>query len=442
MKFALMGQEIPMLLPALLADLFFSQKLDAAVSLVEKNEAMRDLMQRYGDAVCGKAGMGRLETCTDRREALRDADCVIYAGEMMASSRFHMDREALSGMTEEDAGLTDQARTLGGIGGLMRTLRQGEQIFSLCDEMREVCPGALVITLGQPVARTVAMFSSRGFTCWGLTRGWRKGPGGLEWLCKKLRVSPEKLDARAAGLPSFVFLNRLTDKRSDQDLLPHVRSLTARGELGRMAQRWLDLLDAVSIGPVTDHAEFMAAQEDYQPEEEPPLAESVERRKERILRMNTVAEKGLLDREGQASQLLLLARASAARPVQLAAALLTGKDLQLDAAVRFNRNRVVANLPGNAVVEAPLTLSAGAETTEPLTLPAPLAELCLDIDETSHLAARAAEGDRSALRECVELDPALGGLDRLYVLEVVNRMAAMHGDILTRWGDTEEGEED
>ena len=79
MKFAFIGQEIPMLLPSLLADLYFSQKLDAEAVLAEKNEAMRDLMQRYGNAVCEKAGMGRVTVCTDRRETLRDADCVIAA---------------------------------------------------------------------------------------------------------------------------------------------------------------------------------------------------------------------------------------------------------------------------------------------------------------------------------------------------------------------------
>ena len=90
------------------------------------------------------------------------------------------------------------------------------------------------------------------------------------------------------------------------------------------------------------------------------------------------------------------------------------------------------------MVEAPLTLSAGVEQPEHILLPGPLAELCLDIDETSRLAAQAAAGDWSALRECVELDPALAGLDRLYLQEVVARMIDLHRDILSRWDDAEE----
>ena len=124
--------------------------------------------------------------------------------------------------------------------------------------------------------------------------------------------------------------------------------------------------------------------------------------------------------------------------VQLALALLEKRDLRLDAAVRANTGRAVANLPREAVIEAPLTLKAGAEQAENIALPGALADLCLDIDEAGRLAARAASGDREALRECVELDPALGGLDRLYCLDAVNRLIELHSDILSRWGEEED----
>ena len=206
MKIALMGQDIPALLPSLLADLFFAGRADAEAALQEKNDAMRDLMARYGAAVTRKAGRGRVSVTPDRDAALAGADAVIYAGDPMAASRFRMDREALSGLTEDDPGLSDQARVLGGIGGLMHTLRQAEQILDLCEAMRRDCPDTLVITLGSPVARTAALFARQGFRCFGLTQGWRTGPGGLAWLCRELGVKPEDTEAQAAGLPDFTFL--------------------------------------------------------------------------------------------------------------------------------------------------------------------------------------------------------------------------------------------
>ena len=126
------------------------------------------------------------------------------------------------------------------------------------------------------------------------------------------------------------------------------------------------------------------------------------------------------------------------RPVQLALAILEKRDLSLDAAVRPNAGPAVASLPRNAIIEAPLTLKAGAEQPENIVLPGALADLCLDIDEASRLAAQASKGDREALRECVEIDPALGGLDRLYCMDVADRLIELHSDILSRWG----GEED
>ncbi|MBR5345308.1 MAG: hypothetical protein IK127_05735 [Clostridia bacterium] len=438
MKFALIGQDIPSLLPALLADLFFAHREEAEAVILERNEAMRDLAERYGLAVTKRAGCGHVTATANRAEALRDADCVIYAGEPMASSRFRMDREALSGVDDDDAGLCDQARTLGGIGGLMRTLRQGDAVYDLCDAMQIQCPHALVITLGEPVGRTVEMFRSRGFTAWGLTAGWRKGAAGLLGLCGRLGAKPEDVEAVAAGLPHFTFLTALRDRKTGRSLLPILEEQTQAGENGHLAQRWLDMFGAVSVGDVGDHAALMPAQEDYEPDPEPSLSEPVEKRKERILRMNTAAEKGLRDPEGQAAQLLLLSTAPAARPVQLALALLEKRDLELDAAVRANTNRVIANLPREAIIEAPLTLKDGIEQSKGITLPGALADLCLDIDDAGRLAAHAASGDREALRECVELDPALGGLDRLYCLDAVNRMIGMHSDILSRWGEEED----
>ena len=246
------------------------------------------------------------------------------------------------------------------------------------------------------------------------------------------------MEAVAAGLPHFTFLTALRDRKTGRSLLPALEEKTRAGNNGRLARRWLDMFGAVSVGDVNDHAALMPAQEDYAPDEEPTLSEPVERRKERILRMNTAAEKGLRDPEGQAAQLLLLSKAPAARPVQLALAILEKRDLSLDVAVRSNQQNAIANLPKNAIIEAPLTLKAGIEQPENISLPGALADLCLDIDEAGRLAAHAANGDRETLRVCVELDPALGGLDRLYCLDAVNRLIEMHGDILSRWGEEED----
>lgn len=430
MKFALIGQDIPTLLPTLLTDLLFAGKQAAEVVVEERNAAMQDVLEHYGKAVFAKANLGGNITVTGRRaEALQGVDCVIYAGDCMAATRFHQDKSALSGVDEEDPGLSDQARVNGGIGGLMHTLRQGENVLTLCEEMQEHCPQALVINLGQPVARTTAMFENMGFRCFGLGRTPLRGANGLDAICKKIHHKMDKVEAQIAGLPGFAFL--LAMNEGDKDLLPKVVSLTEEGEFGRLARRWLDWYGAVAVGDVTDHAEWLPAQPDFIPDEDPELGESIEKRKERILYMNTVGDKGAADREGMMAQLLLLSKAPPIRPMQLALALLRKEDLRMPAVTRRN-NGALRQLPKDAIIEAELILQGGEVQPQGLVLPGELANICADIDETNRLAARAAAGDRGALRECIELDPALEGLDRLYCQELVDKLIEMHNDVIER----------
>ncbi len=437
MKIALIGQDIPTLLPSLLTDLLFVGREAAALHVEEKNAAMQDVLQRYGDAVIRHSGVGaKLTVSGDRADALDGADCVIYAGDYMAASRFKMDREALSGVEEDDPGLTEQARVNGGIGGLMHTLRQGEMILDLCDQMQAYCPEALVITLGQPVARTALLFQHAGFRTFGLGRTPMRGANGLDSLAKHLNCKVEDVRATVAGLPGFSFLLELTDAKNGDDLLPILMDMAEEDNLGRLTKRWLDWYGAIAVGDVTDHAEWLPAQDDFIPDEEPEFGESVERRKERILWMNTVGGKGADDQEGQMAQLLLLSKAVPIRPMQLALALLRGDDCDIPAVTRAN-NGELTSLPKYAMIEAELTQRGGVIVPHGIRLPNALSEICGEIDETNRLAAQAATGDRIALRECIELDPALAGLDRLYIQDVVDKMIEMHSDILNRFDDEE-----
>lgn len=449
MKITLIGQDIPMLLPSLLTDLLYNGHTAADVCVEERNPAMQDVLQRYGDTVFEQAGLGGSVTVDhDRKAMLRGADCVIYAGDCMAASRFQQDRQALSGAEDDpdDPGMTNQARVNGGIGGLLHTLRQGEMVMNLVEDMRACCPEALVISLGEPVARTVEIFRRAGFRAYGLGKTPLKAANGLDTMCKALHAKPESISADVAGLPGFAWLLRLTDTDEGDDLLPVIHDLANDDNaLGRLSARWLDAYEALPVGDVTRHAEYLPMQDDYEPDPNPEFGESIERRKERILYMNTVADKGLKPSgrpaqpgEGVMAQMLLLSKAPAIRPVQLALALLLRQDTEIPAVTRPNTFAEIASLPRQAIIEAPLRLVRGEEAPHGFKLPAALTLVCMDVDETNRLAAHAAMGDRTALRECVELDPALEGLDRLYCQQLVDALIRMHSDVITRLNDEDE----
>lgn len=432
MKFALIGQDIPMLLPTLLADLLFAGNEGADTAVYENNPAMQGVLQGYMDAIYQKRGLGgRALVSEDLPQVLEEADCVIYAGDCMPASRFRMDRDALAGTSEEDPGLSDQARVNGGLGGLMHALRGGNKVLDLCEEMTYACPDALVMNLAQPMGRICAVFADAGFRCYGLGPTPLREANGLEGLCHALHRKPATVTADIAGLPGFAFLLALGDAATGADLLPAAEEIARKGDLGRLARRWLDWYGALPMGKVTDHAEFLPAQPDFIPEAEPSFGESVEQRKERILHMNTIASKGADSREGMMAQLVLLSKAPAQRPVQLALALLRGTDLRMAAVTRRNRG-VLPQLENHAIIEAELTLRAGEDVSPARRVPEALADILRAVDETNRLVARAAAGDRGALREAIETDPALDGLDRLYLQDVADKLIELHRDVLPR----------
>ena len=257
-----------------------------------------------------------------------------------------------------------------------------------------------------------------------------KGANGVDTYAKRLQIRPENVRAVTAGLPGFAFLTEMKDE--EKDLLGKLKKAAENGELGSLAKRWLDWWDAIPAGDVTDHAEFLPAQEGYIPDEHPEFGETVEKRKERILYMNTVREQGADSREGAMAQLLLLSRVPPVRPMKLALALLRGETAEIPAVTRKN-NGTMPQLPREAVIETGLRLKAGKDGTPPVRVPEALADILREADRANRLAAKAAFGDREALREYVETDPALGGLDRLYCMDVVDALIRTHEDVLTRF---------
>ena len=432
MKIALIGQDVPTLLPALLTDLLFAgNEANAEVTVEESNPAMQELLQGYGEKIFEKAGKGgTILVSADRAEVLTNADCVIYAGDCQAASRFFQDRSALGSDEEDNPGLTDQARVNGGIEGLLHALRAGEVILKLCDDMDQYCPKALVINLGQPMARTTAVFEARGYRTCGLGRTPMRGANGIDTYAKRLQIKPDNVQAVTAGLPGFAFLIEMKDGKTD--LLTKLKKAADNGELGSLARRWLGWWDAIPVGDVTDHAEFLPAQEGFIPDEHPEFGETVEKRKERILYMNTVRDQGAESREGAMAQLLLLSKVPPVRPMKLALALLRGETAEIPAVTRKNGG-VLPQLVKDAIIEAPLVLKDGKAETPAIRVPEALADILSEVDNANRLAAKAAFGDREALREYVETDPAMDGLDRLYCLDVVEALIKMHEDVLTRF---------
>lgn len=430
MKIALIGQNIPMKLPSMLADLLFSEKTPADLFIEGKEETMEEVLGRYCRAVIRKSGLNAHVTVTsDRQRLLEYADCVIYDGDVMPGSCFHQDWEALASPEDDDPGLCDQCRVNGGIEGILHSMRQGKVIHKLADDMRRWCQNAFVITMAKPLARCVEMFEMEGFVCYGLGSSPLEGENGLTGICRRLNLKTSEVDFACAGLPSFEFITRLDYRKNGMSLIPDLQQLIENDEMGRLTRRWMEWYSMAAVGDVLAHAEFLPAQPDFMPAERPVFGETVEKRKERILYMNKVGELGCDSQEGAMAQLLLLSKAGAERPIQLALSIIHRKDMRIQAVTRKN-NGTLPQLDDEAIIEAELVLDNGKILTEENILTDEAADVCWEIDEANRLAARAALGDRTALRQLIDMDPAMSGLDRMYCHDVVDKLIAMNGDLV------------
>ncbi|MBQ8537083.1 MAG: hypothetical protein IJ461_06760 [Clostridia bacterium] len=424
MKITLVGSQTAQWLPSLAADLFFANKVNCEVWLHEGNGTLAKLAQDYLSTLAdyAKAEASAFFT-SDLKEALAGANAVIYADECQNSSRFFNDREALKSPDEKDPGLIDQARPWAGLEGLMMTLRVGSKALDLCEAMQEACPQAVVINLSKPLSQLTALFTQQGFTAYGLDSSHLKGNDGIEGLCRVLKKN--RLAFQSAGLNGFAFLIQLSEDQAN--CLHKAQTCVKHGDWGELKKRWLDWYGMIPLG--ANHGQYLPAQPNWQPEEEPQLSESVEQRKERILQMNTVVQKGPASKEGAIAQVTLLSKVAPARPGQLVAALFTDAAITVPAVVQKNGRRM-PQLPPEAMIEASLT--AGGENP-PITFTQEAAAIMEEIASVHLNSAKAAAGDRQALRAVIEEDPALSGLDRLYCLDVIEALIRMNEDALSRF---------
>ena len=91
-------------------------------------------------------------------------------------------------------------------------------------------------------------------------------------------------------------------------------------------------------------------------------------------------------------------------------------------------------MPAGRFVEGPAVIEKGQVRGIGTQLPVELEDLCAQISLCNRLYAEAAvSGNRDALREGLEIDPALTGIDLLYAEDVLERMMEKQKEALPRF---------
>ena len=465
MKIVILGAGAYELAPALLDDLFVQNHTVCDLWLVDRSLDVAELTARAAQALAKAAAVpARFFYTANARKALAGADYVLWCRDPLSPDAFARDLKTL-----DDIGLGKQMRPFGGIGGALSTLREGGLLMDLCEQMQQQCPDALLLVASGPVARLCEVAQRfGGIRALGLSRAPYNAAarlGGLlhsgsapdvicagtscfSWVLSAMVDGTDKLedakqrllqdasDARAREKKQAEASPKQQEAQSKDERLSFDELLRAPKEEARadlISAQYVDWYDAV---PATG-AEWQMLQDT--PESPrlaaPPQTYGEADQELRLRHLASLAVHGLQNADGRAAYEAMLRTCGPLRPAQLVHAL-SGRvpALYVPGLVRPCDGSIPCVADGR-FIEVPAVVSKEGVSTQPMPpFPMALEELLDRVTEANLLYAQAAAcGDRVALREALEADPATDGIDLLYALDTVDEMIEQSRDTLTRF---------
>lgn len=374
----------------------------------------------------------RIESTTDRREALAGANFVVCSIEVGP-------REELWRQDWEISlrhGLRQPYAENGGPGGFFHAVRNIPHILDIARDMEELCPQALLIMLSNPLprlCRAVTKYTSIQTVglCHGFVLGYFLLTGCfIERLGVPLpeiasddhwgrTIWPyndqiqEIIDFKAAGLNHFTWMLDVRDRRTGEDLYPELREKF----LQRFAD-WepftYDLLRLTNYLPVQNDTHIS----EYVPYASFPLLRPWERYHIRLYNWDGAARgrnemweqiEGMVT-GGPGMDRLRTVHSEGVYEVIHGVAHNTNLYRQ---AINVPNHGAITNLPDDTIVEVPAIISAaGVLPLRMGALPPVVAALCRrEADLVELVVDAAVTGDRHLALQALALDPMVGDLD-------------------------------
>ena len=419
--------------PAIFEDLFIRRRQPVEVWMVDSDLDMAELSARGAQAIARAFGCeARFYYTTQLSKATFSADAVIFCADFLDEEAWKMDQRAL-----DDVGLGKQARLRGGIGGAMQTMRVLDFITDLATQMAEECEGAPLILCDSGFG---GIQMARACECAQRFCGVRTlGVSAVSEQTKRrlalyLDVKEEDTEIECAGLNNFSWVTRLWDKKKDIDLIPRCMKEMQEDSREELSAQYIDWYGAIPAGERVMLYELLGDTE-KSPRKTVLLSgvglADYELRK-RNLAMLTVH--GPLSPEGaKAWGQIRQSGVQSARPVEILQALWGEKDCEVQNLCMPCDGAVEGVAPGR-FVEGPARITKDGVTGKAVELPVELHDLMGQLSLTNVLYAEAASsGSRQALREAMEIDPALTGVDLLYTEGVLSDMMEAQKEKLKRF---------
>lgn len=185
----------------------------------ERLRRARDLVQ----AIVERRGLkARVETTTDQREAVQDADYVITTFQQGGLDAYKLDIEI-----PQRYGVEQCVGDTLGPGGVFRGLRTIPVLLALCQDMDDVAPDALLLNYVNPMAANCwAVNMATGRPCVGLCHSVQ---GTSEMLAEWIGVPYDEVVYLCAGINHQAWF--LEFRRGEEDLYPLIWQAIQRPEI-------------------------------------------------------------------------------------------------------------------------------------------------------------------------------------------------------------------
>jgi alpha-galactosidase len=396
---------------------------DASFSYVdidpERLEVGANLCRKVGRALNASP---RIEATTDRRAALAGADFVINMVQIGGFDSTLVDFEI-----PRKYGLNFTIADTTGPGGIFRALRTFPMLTSLCRDIMEICPRAVLLNYSNPMSMNMQTISrTSDVRAVGLCHSVQ---GTLNDIMGYLGENPADIAFICAGINHMAFYLRL--EKNGVDLYPRLFEAMNNAEIFRKNPVRFELMKRLGYF-VTESSEHNA---EYNPWFIPHGPEMIRAFDvpidEYLRRCDGIVEHFEKLKNLSKSEEPLQVRRSHEYGSTIIHAMTTGKPTVVYG--NMPNRGAIANLPATAIAEAPTLVDrAGLQFTTVGELPPQLVGYMQPHITQHELFIRAAiEGRRDHIYQAAMFDPltsAILPLDR--IVEMCDELIAAHGNLL------------
>lgn len=221
-KIAMIGAGSLVFCKTLCQDILATPALqDSEIVLMSRTKPKLDVMERYVKRIVSENGLpAKVWQTLDRREAIKNADYVIVMIQVGGLDAFEMDYQ-IPLKYGVDQCIGDSL----GPGGVFRALRHIPVLADLCNDMRELCPNALLLNYANPMGMCCGALGratqQTGTQFIGLCHGVQTT---LDLISRYVNVPKDQIDHYVAGINHMAWFLSIKDRRDGRDLYPLFRA--------------------------------------------------------------------------------------------------------------------------------------------------------------------------------------------------------------------------